>query len=43
MIDNQQEYITILKIEIDSLKKENLQLKEKLLAKWDKTTTIKPI
>lgn len=33
MIDNQQEYITILKIEIDSLKKENQLLKEKLLVK----------
>ena len=36
MVDNQQEYITILKIEIDSLKKENLQLKEKLLAEKEK-------
>lgn len=31
MIDNQQEYINILKIEIDSLKKENQLLREKLL------------
>ncbi|WP_268848086.1 helix-turn-helix domain-containing protein [Flavobacterium aestivum] len=30
MIDNQQEYINILKIEIDSLKKENQLLREKL-------------
>jgi DNA-binding XRE family transcriptional regulator len=29
MVDNQQEYINILKIEIDSLKKENQILKEK--------------
>jgi transcriptional regulator with XRE-family HTH domain len=36
MVDNQQEYIKILKIEIDSLKKENLQLKEKLLAEKEK-------
>jgi hypothetical protein len=36
MVDNQQEYINILKIEIDSLKKENLQLKEKLLAEKEK-------
>jgi transcriptional regulator with XRE-family HTH domain len=31
MFDNQQEYITILKIENDTLKKENKFLKEKLL------------
>jgi transcriptional regulator with XRE-family HTH domain len=36
MVDNQQEYINILKIEIASLKKENLQLKEKLLAEKEK-------
>jgi transcriptional regulator with XRE-family HTH domain len=39
MVDNQQEYINILKIEIDSLKKENLQLKEKLSAEKKKNTT----
>jgi transcriptional regulator with XRE-family HTH domain len=39
MIDNQQEYINILKIEIDSLKKENQFLKEKLLIEKEKNTT----
>ncbi|WP_185965991.1 helix-turn-helix transcriptional regulator [Flavobacterium sp. ZT3R18] len=36
MVDNQQEYINILKIEIDSLKKENQILKEKLLVEKEK-------
>jgi transcriptional regulator with XRE-family HTH domain len=36
VVDNQQEYITILKIEIDVLKKENKILKEKLQAEKEK-------
>jgi transcriptional regulator with XRE-family HTH domain len=36
MIDHQQEYISVLKKEIDSLKKENEILKEKLLAEKEK-------
>jgi transcriptional regulator with XRE-family HTH domain len=40
MVDNQQEYISILKTEIDSLKKENQILKEKLLAEKEKKYSI---
>jgi transcriptional regulator with XRE-family HTH domain len=43
MVDNQHEYINILKIEINSLKKENIQLKEKLLVEKKKNTTFNQV
>jgi hypothetical protein len=39
LLDNQQEYITILKIENDTLKQENKFLKEKLLIEKKKNNT----